>query len=1745
MKKLGYKYLLQAFLLCLLGLYQARAQDPLPVAGTANATATASGGNWSSPGTWQGGSVPGANARVLIPAGSTVTVDGLITTEYKSVRIDGELKFATGVDTELRTEYLVSSMNGRLEIGTASTPIDANRTATVVFADRGGTTTSQDPERFAPGAVLMGPVEMRGAQKTSYLALAVQPSGGANSLTLKSAPIGWRPNDKLVVAGTVLGDPTSDEVVNIASVSGSMVNLTTSLVRAHQAPAQASDLEVHVANLTRNIKFTSANQSVSAKRRGHIMFMHNNGVDMRYVEMDHIGRTDKSQPLNDYSWDELQESPSYTPPRGAYTNPRGRYSVHFHRGGFDPALTPAHVEGVTVNNDPGWGYVNHSSRVNFIRNVSYDVVGGAFNTEAGDETGSFVENIALRTVNPIDPLLVTNNPNALVDIREEVQDFAWQGDAFWFHSTGVTIEGNIAAGCSGHAFIFWPEGLIENGLGMRRGTPNLHIPTQAQRDLLNGAGNNFVMECWWIPSRPFRNNTGYTISKGVVTYYVQTRFLDQNEGGKNNIVPAAYRNSLDFVIEGTTLWNIRQRGMQFHYTENVTIRNSRIVGYGSPSGAQGIDANHWHNFDDWAFIDNDFEGFNNSNAALVPTANSTNITISGGTWNNSATDILITETNKSYIPEGSSANNAPIGSLNRNMTISNVTFQNPNNNIQMAPIFSLNQEVQDGIDFADEEKDLYYFMMGDNITLNYGPFNNALLYFDEQAANFTPIFTSPPPGNFALQVAPNDPPTDVVIPNKWRDKTNQQLTTTSGSNGSSFGGEVLPGTAVSHPSIVGGKVSAVSGDPCAGVTPGTPTSLTATNNSCNSVDLSWPAENCATSYRVQRRVDNGTWSTLAGSVSGTSYTDSSPAAGSLEYRVRAQNSNGNSGNRTSSTINCTPATQFTLTSNAGVGGSVSPSGSNNYNDGTIVSVTATPDAGFQFSGWSGDASGMANPLDVTVNANKTITANFTPVPQFTLTTSAGTGGSVSPSGANNYNSGTVVAVTATPNAGYQFSGWSGDASGTTNPLNVTVDANKTITANFTLLPPSSLTAESGTVTVSTSGYTTVNLSKSYNSPVVVVTPILPSTSTAPVVSRVRNVTGSSFQLKVQNPSGATVSNVAVQYLVVEAGTYTSGADGVQMEAKTVTSSITGRKNGWTLETETYNQSYSNPVVLGQVMSANDASWSVFYASSGSRTSPPTAGALRAGKHVGEDSNTSRANETVGLIIIEAGSGSFDGISYQAGVGSDIVRGTQNSASGYNYSHSISGATGAVLSAAGMDGGDGGWPVLLGGSSVTGSTITMSFDEDQVGDTERSHTTEQVAYMVFADGGTPPVQYTLTANAGTGGSVSGGGTYNSGTVVQVTATPDAGYQFDGWSGDASGTNNPLDVTMNGNKTITASFSQIPPTQYTLTTSATAGGSVTAGGTYNAGQVVNITATPNSGFQFDGWSGDASGTTNPLSVTMDANKSITATFSAISGGGCTGAPHTDFLGAGNTTGVTATASSVDDTATPLKSINGSGLNASQQHSAEYNDGWLSIGTNNQWIQYDFGQAYPLGTTRVWNSNEGGFEDRGINNVTVKHSTDGTNFTTLGTYNWAKATGNPNYGGFTGPDMTGIDARYVRLEINTHHGDPFGVGLAEIRFNLSCAGARPAQVLSTPVDESFQISLYPNPADAEYVNVLMSGVQGEARLSLVDMTGKELISEPVKLNGHEFTHKMDLSQIASGAYIIKVVHNAGEKSIHFVKR
>ncbi|OAM87319.1 hypothetical protein OH491_26780 [Termitidicoccus mucosus] len=137
----------------------------------------------------------------------------------------------------------------------------------------------------------------------------------------------------------------------------------------------------------------------------------------------------------------------------------------------------------------------------------------------------------------------------------------------------------------------------------------------------------------------------------------------------------------------------------------------------------------------------------------------------------------------------------------------------------------------------------------------------------------------------------------------------------------------------------------------------------------------------------------------------------------------------------------------------------------------------------------------------------------------------------------------------------------------------------------------------------------------------------------------------------------------------------------------------------------------------------------------------------------------------------------------------------------------------------------------------------------------------------------PVQFSLVTSAGTGGTVSPGGLFMEGSSISVTATPDALHDFVGWSGDASGTNNPIAILMNRNRAVHALFAL---KSYSLVTSAIGSGIVTMGGTYPHGSIVTISATPAPNARFAGWAGDATGMVPTVVIVMDAPKLVQAVF-----------------------------------------------------------------------------------------------------------------------------------------------------------------------------------------------------------------------------------------------------------------------------
>ncbi|MCH2059487.1 MAG: cadherin domain-containing protein [Verrucomicrobiales bacterium] len=187
----------------------------------------------------------------------------------------------------------------------------------------------------------------------------------------------------------------------------------------------------------------------------------------------------------------------------------------------------------------------------------------------------------------------------------------------------------------------------------------------------------------------------------------------------------------------------------------------------------------------------------------------------------------------------------------------------------------------------------------------------------------------------------------------------------------------------------------------------------------------------------------------------------------------------------------------------------------------------------------------------------------------------------------------------------------------------------------------------------------------------------------------------------------------------------------------------------------------------------------------------------------------------------------------------------------------------------------------------------------------------------------PPTYTLKTLDSENGSISGAGVYQRATEAVLEATPEPGYLFSEWTGNASGTDNPLALLMDGNRTVGASFepdtrdpdqdglsnfdeivtygtnpneadsdgdgyndgleiaertnpkdAQEVPTR-TLTAIAPNNGSVTGADTYPLGTRATANAIPAPGYVFTGWSNNL-GSDNPLSILMDQHKVIEATF-----------------------------------------------------------------------------------------------------------------------------------------------------------------------------------------------------------------------------------------------------------------------------
>ncbi len=520
----------------------------------------------------------------------------------------------------------------------------------------------------------------------------------------------------------------------------------------------------------------------------------------------------------------------------------------------------------------------------------------------------------------------------------------------------------------------------------------------------------------------------------------------------------------------------------------------------------------------------------------------------------------------------------------------------------------------------------------------------------------------------------------------------------------------------------------------------------------------------------------------------------------------------------------------TLDVSSGTGGSVTEPGEGlfTYEIGTVVNLTATHSLGWEFDSWTGN---VANPSSatttITMNQNQVVVANFYEIPTHVLTIDSTAGGSVTDPGEGSlvYNEGTVVDLTATHNIGWAFDGWTGDvAAPSSATTTITMNEDKSVTANFREVPIYHLAVGSTTGgSVTEPGEGVFD----YSEDSMVNLTAIPDTGWT-FDGWIGNV--------VDPESPATVITMNQDELVT--------AKFVRAYTLTISSGMGGSVTGPGEGVFTYKE--------GTVvdLTATASSGQLFDYWTGDVAHPYLATTT-----ITIDQNKAVTAHFIKSYILALSSSNGGSIT-APGEGIFVYR------IGSVVDLTATPDFGRLFQS---------WTGNVAEPSSATTTITMNRDEVVVANFS-GLTMRTLTMQVNGNGTTTPAV--------------GEHDYAVGTIVNILAVPDVGYEFVSWTGDvASSTSEITTVTMDTDKVVTATFSALP-THYNLVIHVIGGGttSPTAGEyTYPVGAVVNISAFPNPGWGFDSWTGDVAATSSATTtVTMDSAKTITANFYELTSG-----------------------------------------------------------------------------------------------------------------------------------------------------------------------------------------------------------------------------------------------------------------------
>jgi uncharacterized repeat protein (TIGR02543 family) len=566
--------------------------------------------------------------------------------------------------------------------------------------------------------------------------------------------------------------------------------------------------------------------------------------------------------------------------------------------------------------------------------------------------------------------------------------------------------------------------------------------------------------------------------------------------------------------------------------------------------------------------------------------------------------------------------------------------------------------------------------------------------------------------------------------------------------------------------------------------------------------------------------------------------------------------------------------------------------------GTAVTLTATPVPGYAFTGWGGACSGTSPTCTVTVNTNTKVTATFAVASTvtFTVISPASNGGRVTGSGFNcgdvagfgpvggsvctqQIAVGTTVTLTATPSTGNTFAGWSGACSGTAPTCTVTANANTSVTASFTgKLPKLTVTrSNQGGTVVGTGINCGADCSEEY--PVGTQVTLTATASKGYVFSGWENAcTGTAPTCTV---TVKTNTAVFAKFNVVQQGQVVLT---LQRKDASPQSAIYVYGPNTTCREDTCFVLVKEGTVVRLYAAPTPGDTFKSWSGACSGTAPTCT--LTVTSDTAAVATFAGAKPTQGLSITFSSGGNVSSSS------PDLNCSAFGPAGGGSCTQQVATGTAVTLTAKPTTGYTfAGWGGACSGTSLT-CTVTVN------------SSTSVSANFALA-------KPTLTISPSNLGIVTGSGfncssgnafgpvgwicerQFDAGTTVTLTASPNVGYTFAGWSGACSGTSPTCTVTVNSSTSVTPSFVAKPQPRLSITYGS--GGNVTSsspdlncagvgpgglGGNCSqqvtAGTSVTLTAIPMSGYTFTGWGGACSGTSLTCTVTVNSDTSASVSF-----------------------------------------------------------------------------------------------------------------------------------------------------------------------------------------------------------------------------------------------------------------------------